>query len=185
MIGAHELTKRYGDKTAVDRITFTIAPRSVTGFLGPNGAGKSTTMRMIMGLDRPTTGTVTINGKPYAQHRSPLAEAGALLDAKAVHTGRSARSHLRTMAATHNLPASRVDEVIEITGLAAVAGSASAGSPSACASAWASPRRCSGIRARSSSTNRSTAWPPRACSGWAGWGGPSPTRAEPCSCPRT
>ncbi|MGY1985668.1 ABC transporter ATP-binding protein [Blastococcus sp. SYSU DS0669] len=122
MIEAHELTKRYGDKIAVDGISFTIAPGSVTGFLGPNGAGKSTTMRMIMGLDRPTSGSVTVNGKPYADHRSPLSEAGALLDAKAVHPGRSARSHLRTMAATHNIPASRVDEVIEMTGLATVAG---------------------------------------------------------------
>jgi len=122
MIEAHELTKRYGDKTAVDRISFTIAPGSVTGFLGPNGAGKSTTMRMIMGLDRPTSGTVTLNGRPYARHRSPLSEAGALLDAKAVHPGRSARSHLRTMAATHNIPTSRVDEVIEMTGLTTVAG---------------------------------------------------------------
>ena len=122
MIDAHELTKRYGEKTAVDGISFTIAPGSVTGFLGPNGAGKSTTMRMIMGLDRPTSGTVTVNGKPYAQHRRPLGEVGALLDAKAVHTGRSARSHLRTMAATHGIATSRVDEVIEMTGLAAVAG---------------------------------------------------------------
>src|SRR5215210_9418592 len=121
MIEAFELTKRYGDKTAVDHISFTIPPGSVTGFLGPNGAGKSTTMRMIMGLDRPTSGTVTVNGKAYARHRAPLREVGALLDAKAVHTGRSARSHLRTMAATHNIPASRVDEVIEMTGLAAVA----------------------------------------------------------------
>ena len=121
MIEAHALTKRYGDKTAVDDISFTIAPGSVTGFLGPNGAGKSTTMRMIMGLDRPTSGAVTVNGKPYAQHRAPLAEVGALLDAKAVHTGRSARSHLRTMAATHNIPVTRVDEVIEMTGLATVA----------------------------------------------------------------
>jgi ABC-2 type transport system ATP-binding protein len=122
MIEAHELTKRYGDKTAVDGISFTIAPGSVTGFLGPNGAGKSTTMRMIMGLDRPTTGTVTVNGKPYAKDRSPLSEAGALLDAKAMHPGRTARSHLRTMAATHNIPAARVDEVIEMTGLSTVAG---------------------------------------------------------------
>ena len=118
MIEAHELTKRYGDKTAVDDVSFTIAPGSVTGFLGPNGAGKSTTMRMIVGLDRPTAGSVTVNGKPYAQHRSPLAEVGALLDAKAVHSGRSARSHLRTMAATHHIPTRRVDEVIEMTGLA-------------------------------------------------------------------
>src|ERR671938_1740036 len=107
MIEAHELTKRYGDTTAVDSLSFTIAPGTVTGFLRPNGAGKSTTMRMIMGLDRPTSGSVTVNGKPYARHRSPLSEVGALLDAKAVHTGRSARSHLRTMAATHNAPGRR------------------------------------------------------------------------------
>jgi ABC-2 type transport system ATP-binding protein len=121
MIEAHGLTKRYGGTTAVDDVSFTIAPGSVTGFLGPNGAGKSTTMRMIVGLDRPTSGTVTVNGKPYAHHHSPLAEVGALLDAKAVHPGRSARSHLRTMAATHGIPTRRVDEVIEMTGLAGVA----------------------------------------------------------------
>jgi ABC-2 type transport system ATP-binding protein len=122
MIVAHDLSKRYGDKIAVDSISFTIAPGTVTGFLGPNGAGKSTTMRMIMGLDQPTSGTVTVNGKPYSRHRSPLREVGALLDAKAVHPGRSARSHLRTMAATHNITTSRVDEVIDMTGLAGVAG---------------------------------------------------------------
>ena len=121
MIQAHELTKRYGDTTAVHSLSFTIAPSTVTGFLGPNGAGKSTTMRMIMALDRPTSGTVTVNGKPYRQHRAPLREVGALLEASAVHPGRSARSHLRTMAATHNIKASRVSEVIEMTGLAGVA----------------------------------------------------------------
>jgi ABC-2 type transport system ATP-binding protein len=111
MIEARELTKRYGDTTAVHSLSFTIAPGTVTGFLGPNGAGKSTTMRMIMGLDRPTSGTVTVNGKPYRQHRAPLREVGALLEASAVHPGRSARSHLRSMAATHNIKASRVSEV--------------------------------------------------------------------------
>ncbi|WP_127129769.1 ABC transporter ATP-binding protein [Georgenia sp. SYP-B2076] len=121
MIEAHDLTKRYGSKTAVDHISFTIPPGTVTGFLGPNGAGKSTTMRMIVGLDRPSSGSVTVNGKPYARHRSPLSEVGVLLDAKAVHTGRSARSHLRTMAATHGISPKRVDEVIEMTGLAGVA----------------------------------------------------------------
>jgi ABC-2 type transport system ATP-binding protein len=121
VIEAHELTKRFGDTTAVDGVSFTIAPGSVTGFLGPNGAGKSTTMRMIVGLDRPSSGTVTVNGRPYARHRAPLGEVGALLDAKAVHPGRSAHSHLRTMAATHHIPAARVDEVIEMTGLATVA----------------------------------------------------------------
>ena len=121
MIEAHELTKRYGDKTAVDRISFTVAPGTVTGFLGPNGAGKSTTMRMIVGLDRPSGGSVTVNGKPYAEHRSPLQEVGVLLDAKAVHTSRTAYSHLRAMAATHGIPTARVNEVIEMTGLQAVA----------------------------------------------------------------
>jgi ABC-2 type transport system ATP-binding protein len=111
MIEAHELTKRYGDTTAVHSLSFTIAPGTVTGFLGPNGAGKSTTMRMIMGLDRPTSGTVTVNSKPYRQPRAPLREVGALLEASAVHPGRSARSHLRSMAATHNIKASRVSEV--------------------------------------------------------------------------
>ncbi|MBD5786489.1 ABC transporter ATP-binding protein [Cellulosimicrobium terreum] len=121
MIEARGLTKRYGPKTAVDGVTFTVRPGTVTGFLGPNGAGKSTTMRMIMGLDRPTAGTVTVNGRPYAQHRSPLTEVGALLDAKAVHTGRSAYNHLRAMAATHGIPTKRVDEVIDMTGLQSVA----------------------------------------------------------------
>ena len=121
MIEAQSLTKRYGSKTAVDDISFTIPPGSVTGFLGPNGAGKSTTMRMIMGLDRPTHGTVTVNGKPYARHRSPLSEVSALLDAKAIHPGRSARSHLRTMAATHGISTRRVDDVIDMTGLSSVA----------------------------------------------------------------
>ena len=89
MIEATNLTKTYGAKTAVDDISFSVLPGMVTGFLGPNGAGKSTTMRMIVGLDKPTAGTVTVNGKPYAAHRRPLAEVGALLDAKAVHTGRT------------------------------------------------------------------------------------------------
>jgi ABC-2 type transport system ATP-binding protein len=122
MIEARGLTKRYGKKTAVAGIDFAVQPGKVTGFLGPNGAGKSTTMRMIVGLDRPTSGTVTVNGRPYAQHRSPLTEVGALLDAKAVHSGRSATNHLRAVAATHGIGRKRVDEVIEMTGLQAVAG---------------------------------------------------------------
>jgi ABC-2 type transport system ATP-binding protein len=121
MIEAHDLTKRYGSKTAVDGISFTVQPGRVTGFLGPNGAGKSTTMRMIVGLDRPTHGTVTVNGRPYAEHRSPLTQVGALLEAKAVHTGRSARNHLRAMAATHGIGPARVDEVIDLAGLTPVA----------------------------------------------------------------
>lgn len=122
MIVAENLTKKYGAKTAVDGVSFTVQPGQVTGFLGPNGAGKSTTMRMIVGLDQPTHGTVTIGGRDYRRSRSPLTEVGVLLDAKAVHTGRSARGHLRAMAATHGIPNSRVDEVIALTGLTAVAG---------------------------------------------------------------
>ncbi len=122
MIVAEGLTKRYGDKTAVDGVSFTVQSGKVTGFLGPNGAGKSTTMWMIVGLDRPSSGRVTIDGRDYRSLRSPLTEVGILLDAKAVHTGRSARNHLRAMAATHGIPRSRVDEVIEITGLGSVAG---------------------------------------------------------------
>lgn len=122
MIETHGLTKQYGRKTAVNDVSFTVRPGQVTGFLGPNGAGKSTTMRLILGLDRPTSGTVTVLGKSYADHPAPLHALGALLDAKGVHPGRSARSHLSALAATHRIPASRVDEVLEMTGLTSVAG---------------------------------------------------------------
>jgi len=122
MIEATHLTKRYGAKTAVDDASFTVRPGIVTGFLGPNGAGKSTTMRMIVGLDRPSSGAVTLNGTRYAELKAPLREVGVLLDAKAVHPGRSARGHLLALAATHGIPRSRVDEVIHLTGLDAVAG---------------------------------------------------------------
>jgi ABC-2 type transport system ATP-binding protein len=122
MIEARGLTKKYGETTAVDDLTFTVAAGSVTGFLGPNGAGKSTTMRMILGLDAPTSGSVTVNGKPYAAHRRPLHEVGALLEARAVHTGRSARNHLLAMAATTGIGRVRVDEVIDLVGLDGVAG---------------------------------------------------------------
>jgi len=121
MIVAENLTKRYGSTTAVDGVSFTVHPGQVTGFLGPNGAGKSTTMRMIVGLDAPSAGHVSVSGHRYNESRSPLTEVGVLLDAKAVHTGRSARGHLRAMAATHGIPNSRVDEVIALTGLEAVA----------------------------------------------------------------
>ena len=122
MIEARGLTKRYGSTTAVDDVTFTVEPGKVTGFLGPNGAGKSTTMRMVVGLDHPSAGSVTVNGRRYAEHHAPLREVGTLLDAKAVHTGRSAYHHLRAMAATHGIGTARVHEVIEMTGLASVAG---------------------------------------------------------------
>ncbi|WP_243228340.1 ABC transporter ATP-binding protein [Microbacterium sp. CIAB417] len=121
MITAEGLTKRFGDKTAVQDVSFTIRPGAVTGFLGPNGAGKSTTMRMIVGLDRPTSGRTTVGGVEYRRLRAPLTEVGVLLDAKAVHTGRTARNHLRALAATHGIPASRVDEVIDLAGITPVA----------------------------------------------------------------
>ena len=121
MIEAHELTKRFGGKTAVDGVTFSVQPGKVTGFLGPNGAGKSTTMRLIVGLDHPSSGSVSVNGKPYARHRMPLHEVGALLEAKAVHPRRSAYNHLRALAATEGIPASRVNDVIDLTGLGPVA----------------------------------------------------------------
>lgn len=121
MIEAHGLTKRFGTKTAVDSITFAVRPGLVTGFLGPNGAGKSTTMRMIVGLDNPSGGTVTVNGRPYAAHKAPLHVVGALLEAKAVHPKRTAYNHLRALAATHGVGSRRINEVIQLAGLEHVA----------------------------------------------------------------
>ncbi|MFF4414979.1 ATP-binding cassette domain-containing protein [Streptosporangium sp. NPDC001559] len=121
-IRAIGLTKEYGGTTAVAGLSFDVRPGLVTGFLGPNGAGKSTTMRMTLGLDRPTSGTVTVGGVPYGELRHPLRKVGALLDAKAVHGGRSARDHLLAIARSNAIPASRVGEVLETVGLGAVAG---------------------------------------------------------------
>ncbi|MFF3908309.1 ATP-binding cassette domain-containing protein [Streptomyces sp. NPDC001848] len=121
MIEVQQLTKRYGEKTAVDGLDFTVKPGTVTGFLGPNGAGKSTTMRLIVGLDAPTSGSVTVNGHRYARHQAPLQEVGALLEAKSIHPGRSAYNHLRALALTHGIPRRRVDEVVELAGLGSVA----------------------------------------------------------------
>ena len=111
MIEAQNLTKDYGDKRAVDGLTFQVKPGMVTGFLGPNGSGKSTTMRLILGLDRPTAGTVTVNGKLYREHQAPLHEVGALLEARSVHTGRSAYNHLLALAQTHGIPKRRDSRV--------------------------------------------------------------------------
>ncbi|MBA2955248.1 ATP-binding cassette domain-containing protein [Nocardioides sp. MAH-18] len=127
MIRAHALTKRFpagkGEtRTAVDAIDFVVEPGRVTGFLGPNGAGKSTTMRMILGLDAPTSGTVSVNGHRYADSPAPLREIGALLDAHAIHPGRSARDHLRWLAASNGIPTTRVGEVLDLVGLESVAG---------------------------------------------------------------
>jgi ABC-2 type transport system ATP-binding protein len=127
MIEARDLTKRYGGKTAVDHLSFTVEPGQITGFLGPNGAGKSTTMRLILGLDRPQGGTATINGQRYRDLAQPLRTVGALLEAKSVHPHRSAGQHLLFLAQTQGLPASRVNEVLGMVGLDDVAGKRAGG----------------------------------------------------------
>jgi ABC-2 type transport system ATP-binding protein len=121
VIEARGLSKRYGTTLAVDDLSFTVRPGMVTGFLGPNGAGKSTTMRLILQLDAPSAGSVTVNGKPYRDHRAPLAEVGALLEARGIHTGRSAYLHLRALAESNGIGRARVDEVIRLVGLEGVA----------------------------------------------------------------
>jgi len=121
MIEVEHLTKRFGATTAVDDLSFTVHPGTVTGFLGPNGAGKSTAMRVIAGLARPTSGTTRVNGRPVAEHAAPLAEIGTLLSAGATHPGRTARSHLLALATTHGLGRTRVDEVLHLTGMESVA----------------------------------------------------------------
>jgi ABC-2 type transport system ATP-binding protein len=122
MIEARGLTKRYGGTVAVDNLSFSVAPGKITGFLGPNGAGKTTTMRLILGLDEPTSGTVTVDGRPFRQVAQPMRQIGALLDAKALHGGRSAYNHLLCLTQSNNLPKSRVDEVLRLVGLTEVAG---------------------------------------------------------------
>ncbi|WP_427923913.1 ATP-binding cassette domain-containing protein [Streptomyces sp. cg40] len=120
-IDVRDLAKEYGTRRAVDHVTFCVRPGKVTGFLGPNGAGKSTTMRLVLGLDRPTSGTATVGGRPYAELTEPLRHVGALLDAQAAHGSRTGRDHLCALAASNRIPAARVDAVLEETGLASVA----------------------------------------------------------------
>ncbi|WP_167478403.1 ATP-binding cassette domain-containing protein [Nocardia arthritidis] len=127
MIELRGLTKHYGQTVAVQDLSFTVRPGQVTGFLGPNGAGKSTTMRMILGLDKPTAGTALIQGKPYSELEHPLRTVGALLDAKWVHPNRSARAHLQWLAASNDIPATRVEEVLRLVGLSEVANKGAGG----------------------------------------------------------
>ena len=127
MIEARGLTKRFGDKLAVDQLSFTVEPGRITGFLGPNGAGKTTTMRLILGLDHPTGGSVSVNGREFPRSAGPMREVGALLDAKAMHGGRSAYNHLLCLAQTNNLPQRRAGELLELIGLTDVAGKRSKG----------------------------------------------------------
>ena len=121
VIEVTNLTKHYGERVAVRDLSFVVKPGVVTGFLGPNGSGKSTTMRLILGLDAPTAGTALVGGRPYHEIPDPMREIGAMLEARAIHSGRSARNHLRAMAATHDIPDTRVEEVIDLVGLAQVA----------------------------------------------------------------
>ena len=130
------LTKRYGPVVAVDDLSFDVHPGKVTGFLGPNGAGKTTTMRLILGLDYPDAGAVSVDGQRYSGLANPMREVGALLDATAVHGGRSACNHLLCLAQTNNLPGKRVDEVLDLVGLSEVAGKRSKVSPSARRIGW-------------------------------------------------
>src|SRR5207244_3109352 len=129
MIEAKGLTKRYGGTVAVDDLSFTVPPGQVTGFLGPNGAGKSTTMRLILGLDAPDSGSVTVGGRPYAAWRRPLLAAGALLEAKAFHGGRTARNHLLCLADSNGISRARVDEVLDLVGLRSMARRRAGGFP--------------------------------------------------------
>ena len=145
MIDVRRLTRRYGDKTVVDDLTFTVQPGVVTGFLGPNGAGKSTTMRMLLGLEAPDGGSATVNGRDYRSLRAPAHEIGVLLDAGARHPGRSARDHLLSLAATHRIPARRVDEVLELLGLPDVARKRAGAFSLGMGQRLGSPQRCSVI----------------------------------------
>ena len=120
MIDVTQLTKKFGQKVAVDSLSFTVRSGMVTGFLGPNGAGKSTTMRLVLGLDRPTRGRTRVNGRSYVSSKAPITEVGALLESRAMHPGRTARNHLRALAATHGLGRKRVEEVLDLVGLSEV-----------------------------------------------------------------
>lgn len=145
MIELDGLTKRFGNKVAVDHLSCQVRPGMVTGFLGPNGAGKSTTMRMMLDLDNPTSGSVRIDGKHYRELQEPLKHIGALLDAKSMHGGRSAYNNLLCLAQSNRIPASRVSHVLDTVGLSAVARKKSKGFSSVWASGWESRRRCSVI----------------------------------------
>ena len=168
MIEVTGITKRYGDTLAVDDLSFQVRPGQITGFLGPNGSGKSTTMRMIMGLDNPDAGYAKVNGTSYGDLGWPLREVGALLEAKAIHPGRSARNHLWMLAQTNDIPRSRVDEVLEIVGLASVADPRRGHLLPRNGSAARDRRApCSAIPACCSSTSRSTASTPKGSVGFA------------------
>ena len=165
MIEVRGLTKRYGEVTAVSGLSFDVMPGRVTGFLGPNGAGKTTTMRLILGLDYPNAGAATIDGQPYAGLACPMREVGALLDARAVHGGRSAYNHLLCLAQTNNLPRRRVGEVLELVGLTEVARRRTRGFSLGMSQRLGIAGTCSATRRCSCSTSRSTGWTRRGSCG--------------------
>ena len=184
-ISVQGLTKRFGDVLAVDRLSFEVGPGTVTGFLGPNGTGKTTTLRMLLGLVAPTSGTATIDGRPYRELADPLRRVGAVLEAGGFHPGRSARDHLRVLAKAAGLPAGRVGKVLEQVGLAA-AGRRRVGGFSL------GMRQRLGLAAALLGDPEvlvldepATASTPRASTGCAAWSGAWPARAGPCSSPAT
>jgi ABC-2 type transport system ATP-binding protein len=183
VIEARGLVKDYGEKRAVDDLTFTVRPGVVTGFLGPNGSGKSTTMRLVLGLDRPTAGDVTVNRKHYAEHVAPLHEVGALLEARSIHTGRSASNHLLALAKTHGIPKRRVAELIDFVGLHDVARKRAGqfslwmGQRLGVASACSAPRtRSSSTRPSPGSTRRGSSGSATCSSSWRPRVAPSSSR---------
>ncbi|GAA3353966.1 hypothetical protein GCM10020366_09130 [Saccharopolyspora gregorii] len=185
MIEAEGLTKRYGSKVAVNDLSFTARPGTVTGFLGPNGAGKSTTMRMILGLDRPTSGTVRVDGKQYRELREPLRTVGALIDAKWVHPNRSAHAHLRWLARSNRIPVSRVDEVLDMVGLGEVAGKRAGGFSLGMSQRLGIAAALLGDPKILLFDEPVNGLDPKASTGSAASCAGSPTRAAPCSSPAT
>jgi ABC-2 type transport system ATP-binding protein len=185
MIELHGLTKRYGPTLAVDDLSFQVQPGKVTGFLGPNGAGKSTSMRMVLGLDRPSAGQALVDGRPYQALRAPLRVVGALLDAGAVHPRRSAHDHLLALARSNGIPRSRVEEVLGLVGLDRVAGRRAGAYSLGMRRGWGSPPPCSATPASSCSTSPSTGWTPTASAGSASSSRTWPPRDGRCLSPAT
>ena len=185
MITVSGLTKQYGARTVVDDVSFTLEPGTVTGFLGPNGAGKTTTMRMITGLVPASAGSALVDGRPYAALPNPGSVMGTLLDAGAVHPGRTGRTHLRLLADAIGVPASRVNEVLDLVGLSDAGGRRIRGYSLGMRQRLASPGRCWPTRRCSCSTNRPTGWTRRASAGCAGCSAATRPAAARCCCPRT
>jgi ABC-2 type transport system ATP-binding protein len=183
VIEVNDVSKGFGSTLAVDHLSFRVHPGRVTGFLGPNGAGKTTTMKLILGLATPTSGETLVNHRPHRRLHRPLFQVGALLDATAVHPGRSAFHHLQWIAQSNGIGRRRVAEVLEMVGLTEVARRPLGGFSLGRSSGWASPRPSWATRGSSCSTNRSTGWTRKGSAGFGPCCGRWPTRAAPCSSP--